>query len=89
MSLLGQREQPDRWLHVASIFRTSTHGLGLVARSELGRLLLAADALEEPLMIAALKREVREANLELVERGLVFDTFGTSVESTETWAWSS
>ncbi|MGD0874646.1 MAG: L-ribulose-5-phosphate 4-epimerase AraD [Acidimicrobiales bacterium] len=27
-------------------------------------------------MIAALKREVREANLELVERGLVFDTFG-------------
>jgi len=40
-------------------------------------------------MIAALKREVREANLELVERGLVFDTFGTSVESTETWAWSS
>lgn len=41
-----------------------------------GRLLLAADALEEPLMIAALKREVREANLELVERGLVFDTFG-------------
>ena len=27
-------------------------------------------------MIAAQKREVREANLELVERGLVFDTFG-------------
>ena len=27
-------------------------------------------------MITALKREVLEANLELVERGLVFDTFG-------------
>ncbi len=29
-------------------------------------------------MIASLKQEVREANLELVERGLVFDTFGNA-----------
>jgi len=29
-------------------------------------------------MIAALKQEVRAANLELVERGLVFDTFGNA-----------
>ncbi len=29
-------------------------------------------------MIVSLKQEVREANLELVERGLVFDTFGNA-----------
>ncbi len=29
-------------------------------------------------MIAAVKQQVREANLELVERGLVFDTFGNA-----------
>jgi len=29
-------------------------------------------------MIAALKQQVRGANLELVERGLVFDTFGNA-----------
>jgi len=42
----------------------------------LRRLKLGADALEDEVTIADLKRAVLEANLELVERGLVFDTFG-------------
>jgi L-ribulose-5-phosphate 4-epimerase len=37
---------------------------------------LAAEALEDKLTITALKRMVLEANLDLVERGLVFETFG-------------
>jgi L-ribulose-5-phosphate 4-epimerase len=37
---------------------------------------LAGDASEDPLTVADLKRMVREANLELVGRGLVFGTFG-------------
>jgi L-ribulose-5-phosphate 4-epimerase len=35
-----------------------------------------SDGREEHLMIADLKRAVLEANLDLVERGLVFETFG-------------
>jgi len=40
------------------------------------RLVLEAKALEDNLTIADLKQAVLAANLELVERGLVFDTFG-------------
>jgi L-ribulose-5-phosphate 4-epimerase len=39
---------------------------------------LEANAREDTLTIADLKRAVLEANLELVERGLVFDTFGNA-----------
>jgi L-ribulose-5-phosphate 4-epimerase len=42
------------------------------------RLVLGAAAREDDLTIAELKRAVLEANLELVERGLVFDTFGNA-----------
>jgi len=62
MSLLANASSP-----IAGYTSPASFGQALMAwvswrALSSGRLLLAADALEEPLMIAALKREVREAN---------------------------